>query len=70
MDMKPEHWKLLAACMRHNFRWVDKLARDYFKLHRVQRFLVGRVVVGILKRKVEPYIKMMEQGTGPPHPKD
>lgn len=70
MDMKPEHWKLLAACMRHNFRWVDKLARDYFKLHRVQRFLVGRVLVGILKRKVEPYIKMMEQGTGPPHPKD
>lgn len=27
---------------------------DYFRSQRVQRFLIGRVVVGMLKRNVEP----------------
>lgn len=63
-DMKPEHWKLLAACLKHDLNWVDELAREEFRSF-VHRIMLEKVFVGIIKRGVKPYLKTMEQGLSP-----
>jgi len=63
-DMGPEHWRLLAACLEHDLRWIDELARDEFR-SLIHKFIFGRVLIGILKRGVSRYLKSMEQGLNP-----
>ncbi|MGC8816704.1 MAG: B12-binding domain-containing radical SAM protein [Candidatus Hadarchaeum sp.] len=63
-DMKPEHWKLLAACVKHDLNWIDELATEEFR-SLVSRFLLGKVLIGVIKRGVKPYLKKMEQGLNP-----
>jgi radical SAM superfamily enzyme YgiQ (UPF0313 family) len=64
-DMLPEHWMLFAACLRHDFKWVENLARDHFRKNPVQGFIVRNFVLKLLKRKLEPYLRAMEQGEAP-----
>lgn len=72
--MLPEHWMLLAACMKHDLKWIDKMADDYFKKNRrLQGFFVRKVILKLMKRKLKPYLKLMEQGVNPlreQNPKD
>jgi radical SAM superfamily enzyme YgiQ (UPF0313 family) len=62
-DMEPEHWRLLAACLKHGLKYLDELVVDEFK-SAWQRFMFGRIVK-MLKRGVSPYLKMMEEGVSP-----
>jgi radical SAM superfamily enzyme YgiQ (UPF0313 family) len=64
-DMLSEHWMLLAACMKHNFKWVPKLVSDHFRQHRLQGFIISKFVFKIMERKLKPYLKLMEQGVNP-----
>ncbi|MEM2908100.1 MAG: radical SAM protein [Candidatus Hadarchaeales archaeon] len=64
-DMLPEHWMLFAACLRHDFKWVENLARDHFRKNPVQGFVIRNFVLKLLKRKLEPYLRAMEQGESP-----
>lgn len=63
-EMGEEHWKLYAACLRHDFRWVGSLARDHFKDSRLRRVAMG-VLVKIVRRRLEPYLRLMEEGRNP-----
>jgi len=63
-DMTPEHWKLLAACVKHDLNWIDELAREEFR-SLVHRIMLQRVLIGLIKRGIKPYLKAMEQGLNP-----
>lgn len=67
-DMEAEHWKLLAACLKHDFRWVDELARVEFRSV-AKRFLITHFVIAALKRAVKPHLRTMEQGINPMEPR-
>lgn len=64
-DLLPEHWQLMAACMRHNFKWIDDLAKDYFRNHRLRGTFHKNIIIGLLRRRFKPYLKPMEQGLDP-----
>lgn len=51
--------------MRHDMKWVGKMADDYFQSHPLQKFLVGKIILNVMKKKLKPYIKQMEQGINP-----
>lgn len=67
-DLLPEHWQLMATCMRHNFKWVDDLADDYFQNRGLQGIIVKGVILRTIKRAVNPHLKLMEQGINPLRP--
>lgn len=66
-DMLPEHWMLLAACIKHDFRWVYELSRDYYEKNEVGRMRSGliKIVTRLMHRKLKPYLRIMEQGENP-----
>ncbi|MEM2192109.1 MAG: radical SAM protein, partial [Candidatus Hadarchaeales archaeon] len=53
-DMRPDHWQLIAACLRHDFKWIDKLADDYFRRSWTKRVAIKVGILGIIKRAVKP----------------
>jgi radical SAM superfamily enzyme YgiQ (UPF0313 family) len=63
-DMLPEHWMLMATCMKHDFKWVEGLAREYL-LDPLQRFFVSKVVLDLFKRRLKGPLKLMEEGLNP-----
>ncbi|MEM4188022.1 MAG: radical SAM protein [Candidatus Hadarchaeum sp.] len=63
-DMMPEHWKLLATCVKHDLKWIDELAKDEFR-SLVHRIMLEKVFIGFIKRGVTPYLKVMEEGFNP-----
>lgn len=63
-DMRGEHWKLYASCLRHDFRWIGALARDHFKDSRMRRMAM-RLLLGVMRRRLEPHLKLMEEGESP-----
>ncbi|MGQ9788220.1 MAG: B12-binding domain-containing radical SAM protein [Candidatus Hadarchaeaceae archaeon] len=63
-EMKPDHWKLLAACLKHDLKWVDELAKDEFR-SLVHRFMLDKLFIGFIKRSIKPYLRSMEQGSNP-----
>lgn len=66
-DMKPEHWQLLAKCMKHNFKWIDILADENLgsvKMSAWKRWAIKKVIK-ILVNRLNPYIKMMDEGINP-----
>ncbi len=72
-DMLPEHWMLLGACVKHDMKWVGEMADGYFQSRPIQKILVGKFILNLMKKKLKPYIKQMEQGINPlskQHPKD
>ncbi|MEW6069714.1 MAG: radical SAM protein [Candidatus Thermoplasmatota archaeon] len=66
-DMTPEHWKLLAVCWRHNFYWFPMLIEEHFKMRQIS--IIKTKIIHIIKRyaerKLEPYLKLMEEGKSP-----
>jgi radical SAM superfamily enzyme YgiQ (UPF0313 family) len=67
-DMRPDHWQLIAACLRHDFKWLDKLADDHFRNSRKQKIVIKGVILRAIKRAIKPYLKMMEEGINPIYP--
>jgi radical SAM superfamily enzyme YgiQ (UPF0313 family) len=67
-DMRPDHWQLMAACLRHDLRWVDELAEDYLGGRGLRGVVVKGLLLRIIKRAVKPYLRMMEEGINPFHP--
>ncbi|MEM1688972.1 MAG: radical SAM protein [Candidatus Hadarchaeales archaeon] len=63
-DMLPEHWMLMAECIKHDFKWVDDLAKDYLS-DPFQRFFVRQIVFRIFRRVLKKPIKLMEEGIDP-----
>lgn len=63
-NMQPEHWRLLAACMEHNFYWVDELAEEHLR-NRVQRFFVKQVVFKMFRWKLKEPLELMKEGLDP-----
>ncbi len=63
-DMLPEHWKLLAICMEHNFHWVDELAQEHLQ-NRLQRAFVRKVVLRMFRQKLREPLKLMKEGIDP-----
>jgi len=65
--MTSEHWKLFAACWRHNLRWLEPLINEHFKMRNINS--LKRTAVQILKRyaerKIDPYLRIMEKGENP-----
>jgi len=64
-DMRPDHWQLMAACLRHDFRWVDALAEDYLSSRGLKGLVIKEGMLRVLKRAIMPYIKLMEEGINP-----
>ncbi|MDI6708779.1 MAG: radical SAM protein [Candidatus Thermoplasmatota archaeon] len=66
-DMTSEHWKLFAACWRHNFYWLSALIEEHFKMRRINtiKLKVVQMVRRYAERKLERYIKLMEEGKNP-----
>jgi radical SAM superfamily enzyme YgiQ (UPF0313 family) len=66
-DMIPEHWQLLAACMEHNFRWVDELAYESLRAIGMNGLKVWAIkrILSYIKRKLAPYLEIMKEGINP-----
>ena len=66
-DTIPEHWQLLAACMEHNFKWIDELAYESLKAAGMNGFKSWAIrrIVSYMKRKLDPYLKIMREGKNP-----
>ena len=64
-DMRPDHWQLMAACLRHDLMWAGELAEDYLGGRGLRGVLVKEVILKMVKRAVKPYLKMMEEGISP-----
>ena len=66
-DTIPEHWQLLAACMEHNFKWVDELAYESLKAAGMNGFKSWAIrrILSYMKRKLDPYLKIMKEGGNP-----
>ncbi len=65
--MLPEHWKVLGACMEHNFRWVYKMSDQSFKMVRTPfwKRVAIKGIIKILEKKLKPYIMRMNEGISP-----
>jgi radical SAM superfamily enzyme YgiQ (UPF0313 family) len=66
-DMTKEHWKLLAACMRHDFYWLPTLMKELMRMDKIYgpKALLLKSIGFFAKKKLEPYIRMMERGESP-----
>jgi radical SAM superfamily enzyme YgiQ (UPF0313 family) len=65
--MSPEHWRLWAACLNHDFHWVSELADEHFSMTGVGKLkgIAIKSLVRFARRKLKPYIKVMEEGDNP-----
>jgi radical SAM superfamily enzyme YgiQ (UPF0313 family) len=66
-DMGPEHWKLFATCMEHDFKWAPRLASESIKCSGMG-LLKGmglKTVIGTMERKTKKYMKLMKEGENP-----
>jgi len=63
----PEQWQLLAACIKHDFKWVYVIAEENLPsigMNVVKQWAVKKIIQYMEKRLV-PYVKMMEDGQNP-----
>jgi len=66
-EMEPEYWKLLAACMEHDFEWAPKLAEDSIGLSGMG-YLKGfglKAIINTMENKSKKYITLMKEGINP-----
>jgi len=66
-DALPEHWRLLAITMRHNFKWGYRLAKTNFDSIGMNSLKIWAIikVLKYLEKRAEPYIRLMEEGINP-----
>ncbi len=66
-DMKPEHWQLLAKCVRKDFEIVPKLIDDVSKMGGMNSFkrYGYHVLSKIFMKRLGPHLDVMESGYDP-----
>lgn len=62
----PEHWQLLALCIRHMLKWSYRIVdenppKDVGRL----KTLGIKVVIRYIEERIDPYLKLMEEGNSP-----
>ena len=62
-----EQWQLLAACANHDFKWVYQLAEENLPTVGMSGWKIWAIkrVIRIMERKLNPYLKIMEEGINP-----
>jgi radical SAM superfamily enzyme YgiQ (UPF0313 family) len=62
----PEHWQLIAKCIRHNIRWAYRIIDDhppvemgFWKVWFLKR------IIRYIENKTDSYLKIMEEGKNP-----
>jgi hypothetical protein len=65
--MCPEQWQLLAACIRHSIKWSYVLAGENLTATKVKLWkkVAIKQVIRIIDRRLDPYLKMMDEGINP-----
>jgi radical SAM superfamily enzyme YgiQ (UPF0313 family) len=66
-NMLPEHWQLLSACIKHNFKWISILADEHFRMTRVpfaKRYVI-KAIITMARSGLKKYIKLMDEGCNP-----
>jgi len=66
-DMLPEHWELLAACIRHSLKWAYVLARENRSTKEMKAWknVALKGIIRVMDWRLEKYLKMMEEGKNP-----
>jgi radical SAM superfamily enzyme YgiQ (UPF0313 family) len=63
----PEQWQLLAACIRHDFKWVYNIAEENLptvRLNGMKQWMIKNVI-RYMEKRLTPYVKLMEDGHNP-----
>lgn len=66
-EARPEHWQLLAQSLQHDFKWVYRLADENLKsvgMGVMKRWLFKKVI-GYMEKRLDPYLKIMQEGVNP-----
>jgi radical SAM superfamily enzyme YgiQ (UPF0313 family) len=65
--MFPEHWKLLAACIRHDCHWAGVLMNQLFSQNGVSatRANLFRLAAWYMQRRLKESLELMEEGKDP-----
>ena len=66
-DMRVEHWQLLAACIRHSIKWSYVFAGENLTATKMNWWKKAAIkqVIRIIDRRLQPYLKMMDEGINP-----
>ncbi|VVB62081.1 Radical SAM superfamily protein [uncultured archaeon] len=66
-DMYAEHWQLFAACIRHSIKWAYALAGENLTATRMKWWKKAAIkqVIRIIDRRLDPYLKLMDEGINP-----
>ena len=66
-DMEPEHWQLLAKCIRKDFDIVPKLIKDISVMDDISNFKKQGylLLTKYMKKRLNPHIEEMERGYDP-----
>lgn len=64
-DMLPEHWQLLASCIKHSFRWLPSFMHDYLQKVGNLKAVALRLAAAYMKFRLQPYLETMESGENP-----
>ena len=66
-DAASEHWQLLATCINHDFKWVYQVAEENFSTVNMSSWKIWTIkrAIIIMERKLDPYLKIMEEGISP-----
>ena len=65
-DNLPEHWQLLALCIRHMLKWSYKIIEENPPLE-MNAFKVWSIkkIIKYMGKRTEPYLKLMDEGISP-----
>jgi radical SAM superfamily enzyme YgiQ (UPF0313 family) len=65
--MLPEHWVLLAECIKHDFHWASTLMEDLFAQNRLSTAKSSglKLAAWYMQRRLRPYMELMEAGKSP-----
>jgi radical SAM superfamily enzyme YgiQ (UPF0313 family) len=66
-DALPEHWQLLAACIKHDFKWIYTLIKENLSTVGMNGWKVWMIkrIVSSMEKKLSPFLKLMEEGINP-----
>ncbi|MCW3136758.1 MAG: B12-binding domain-containing radical SAM protein [Canidatus Methanoxibalbensis ujae] len=66
-DFMPEHWMLIAACIKHDFKWIYTIVDEYFSMSKTGKIRVEimKLLVKYAERKLKPLVADMECGRDP-----
>lgn len=67
--MLPEHWRLFAECMKHDFQWAGILMDELFAQNRLTaaRSSAFKLAAWYMQRRLKESVEIMEEG-GDPRP--